>query len=380
MKRGRFSTKPLRPTRSSARASTPRRRRHSATATWSGSPAILAAAQRSPPAWLRGARAARRARLRATVAALSPESSIGKAASRRRSDSLPCGEHGLRGRHLVTGALPPHACARPRRLGQVAAAEAVAREALATVEKTDLLELHGDTLLDLGHVLRAARRPIESGVRGAGARSTSAEGALVCAEWARALLGAGVTRRMPSRSATRAVDRPRRQGRHVERRPGDGLEAPHVAEADPFDHGLGDRVDRRAVEQDLVVGGVELQQPVDERVQGLRLGLQVPVELPGRIDLPEDERGRRVRLVPRRSSCRLVALPAVLAGVDAQVREEAVLGGDGRQHPRRVAPPCAPGARPRATGRRRRPDARRTPRRHARPPRTAARISSTMSA
>ena len=43
-------------------------------------------------------------------------------------------------------------------LGQVTQAENAAREALATVETTDLLDLHGDTLLDLGHVLRAAGR------------------------------------------------------------------------------------------------------------------------------------------------------------------------------------------------------------------------------
>ena len=73
-------------------------------------------------------------------------------------------------------------------------AEAICRDALARVERTDLLDLHGDTLLDLGHVLRAGGREEES--------KECAEQALFLYErrrtssrpsWARAFLEAGVT-------------------------------------------------------------------------------------------------------------------------------------------------------------------------------------------
>jgi tetratricopeptide (TPR) repeat protein len=78
--------------------------------------------------------------------------------------------------------------------GRVADAEEVAREALATVEKTDLLDLHGDTLLDLGHVLRAAGRPDESRACVEQALSLYERKAnLVSAEWARAFLGSAVS-------------------------------------------------------------------------------------------------------------------------------------------------------------------------------------------
>ena len=78
--------------------------------------------------------------------------------------------------------------------GRIGDAEAICRDALARVERTDLLDLHGDTLLDLGHVLRAGGREEES--------RECAEQALflyerkanvVSAGWARAFLEAGVT-------------------------------------------------------------------------------------------------------------------------------------------------------------------------------------------
>ncbi len=78
--------------------------------------------------------------------------------------------------------------------GRVAEAEAVGREALATVERTDLLDLHGDTLLDLGHVLRSAGRDDEAKECAEQALVLYERKAnLVSAEWARTFPGAGVT-------------------------------------------------------------------------------------------------------------------------------------------------------------------------------------------
>ncbi|HEV8100110.1 MAG TPA: hypothetical protein VGP56_13240, partial [Gaiellaceae bacterium] len=48
------------------------------------------------------------------------------------------------------------------RRGELAQAEALAREAVGIVEQTDLLNTHGDTLADLGEVLALAGRPAEA--------------------------------------------------------------------------------------------------------------------------------------------------------------------------------------------------------------------------
>jgi tetratricopeptide (TPR) repeat protein len=48
------------------------------------------------------------------------------------------------------------------RRGELAEAEALAREAVAVAERTDLLNTHGDTLADLGDVIALAGRPAEA--------------------------------------------------------------------------------------------------------------------------------------------------------------------------------------------------------------------------
>ena len=48
------------------------------------------------------------------------------------------------------------------RRGELAEAEALAREAVAVAETTDLLNTRGDTLADLGEVLALAGRPGEA--------------------------------------------------------------------------------------------------------------------------------------------------------------------------------------------------------------------------
>ena len=49
------------------------------------------------------------------------------------------------------------------RRGDLSEAEALAREAVALAERTDLLNTHGDTLADLGEVLVLAGRTDEAG-------------------------------------------------------------------------------------------------------------------------------------------------------------------------------------------------------------------------
>ena len=63
------------------------------------------------------------------------------------------------------------------RRGELAEAEALAREAVALAERTDLLNTHGDTLADLGEVLALAGRPDEAvAVFDAGGGDLRAEG------------------------------------------------------------------------------------------------------------------------------------------------------------------------------------------------------------
>ena len=62
------------------------------------------------------------------------------------------------------------------RRGELAAAEALAREAVALADETDFTVLRGDAFMDLADVLRTAGRETESGVRGAGARAVRAKG------------------------------------------------------------------------------------------------------------------------------------------------------------------------------------------------------------
>ena len=79
--------------------------------------------------------------------------------------------------------------------GKTVEAEEVAREALGIVELTDLLELHGDALLDLGEVLRSPVARRVAGERRGGARLLSPQGQR----------GRGRSRPRPARApATRA--------------------------------------------------------------------------------------------------------------------------------------------------------------------------------
>jgi Flp pilus assembly protein TadD len=79
--------------------------------------------------------------------------------------------------------------------GRLAEAESVAREALIRVEETDILDLRGDALLDLGIVLRTAQRDDEARACVEQALALyEQKGNLVAVEHARSLLGTPVTR------------------------------------------------------------------------------------------------------------------------------------------------------------------------------------------
>ena len=79
--------------------------------------------------------------------------------------------------------------------GSTADAETDARDALSVVAQTDLLDLHGDVLLDLGDVLWSdgrddeARTCVEQAVG-----FYERKGNIVSAESARGLLGARISR------------------------------------------------------------------------------------------------------------------------------------------------------------------------------------------
>jgi hypothetical protein len=78
--------------------------------------------------------------------------------------------------------------------GRHADAEELARAAVAVVEETDLLDLHGDALLELAEVLRLAGREPEA--RDEAERSLALyelKGNTVAADRARALLAAAAT-------------------------------------------------------------------------------------------------------------------------------------------------------------------------------------------
>ena len=212
-------------------------------------------------------------------------------------------------------------------------AETVGREALATVERTDLLDLHGDTLLDLGHVLRAAGRDEEAKAcaerrsRSTSERRTWSPPSGRAASWAL---------RSPGRDSEPAghvgIDGARRERRDVERRGRRLVERGQGVQSDALDDRVGNRVERGAVEDGLMVGGVELQQAFAEHTQATRLGIEIPGELPDRVDLPEHDRCGWIEKVPseqQRGS--LVALPAVLSRVDPEVGDQAALGGNRRQ-------------------------------------------------
>jgi len=73
-------------------------------------------------------------------------------------------------------------------------AEAKAREALAIVDRTDLLDLRGDVLLDLGDVLRRAGREDEARECSEQALALyERKGDIVSSDKARAILGASIT-------------------------------------------------------------------------------------------------------------------------------------------------------------------------------------------
>ena len=84
-----------------------------------------------------------------------------------------------------------------------------------------------------------------------------------------------------------------------------------------------------------MLGRIELAEHLRQRLEAARVGFEVPVELPDPVHLPEHEPGRRVGTeAVEEEAGRLPALPAPLARVDAQIGDEAVLGGDGREHAR----------------------------------------------
>ena len=81
------------------------------------------------------------------------------------------------------------------RQGRGEEAEALAREAVRLVERTDLLTHHGDALLDLAEVLRLDPRPAAQEGRVLALKAVAMyeqKGNLVSAERARALLSAPV--------------------------------------------------------------------------------------------------------------------------------------------------------------------------------------------
>ena len=124
------------------------------------------------------------------------------AGTSRRPSARPRGRGDrVRARPLVAGALRLTR-ARLRDAGRPDEAETRARDALATVEPTDLLDLHGDALLDLAHVLRSAGRFDESSECVEAALALYERKAnIVSAEWARAYSARGHVGVTPSRSA-----------------------------------------------------------------------------------------------------------------------------------------------------------------------------------
>ena len=184
-----------RPTRSSAGVSTRPPRRHSATATWSGSPATsqppsarFEVASRSSSASASSAPAPSMAALESRILHRQGRLRGGGAIRRdRRGD-------GLRGRHLVAGALASHARTSPRRLG-AGARRGGGREGGAGDRRADRPPRPPRRHAARSRPrLRAAGRPEESRACAEQALSLyESKANLVSAEWARAFLGAEVT-------------------------------------------------------------------------------------------------------------------------------------------------------------------------------------------
>ena len=104
---------------------------------------------------------------------------------------------------------------------------------------------------------------------------------------------------------------------------------------------LRDRVGRRLVDDHLVVRAVGPGERPREDLHAARVpeGPGPEVRDADAADLPEQERARRVvPAVPDEEIGRFEALAAPLAGVEAEVGDQAVLGGDAGEHDRLVAP------------------------------------------
>ena len=254
--------------------------------------------------------------------------------------------------------------------GRVAEAESVAREALAIVEQTDLLDLHGDTLLDLGHVLRAAGRAEES--------KACAEQALVALRDARAnLVSAELGARLPRRARSRRPER--RAARPSPGRPAAAAAAARRASAPARSRARHRRRAACARSPARRPGRATRSRrrprapPGRARAAARRARAAPPARGRGSSRSSRSRRPARGRARPsdrcgaaQEQLGRLVALPAVLAGIDAEIGEEAVLRGDRRAASAPGSPPRARAGPPRATARRRRRDGRRTRRRRAR--------------
>jgi hypothetical protein len=101
---------------------------------------------------------------------------------------------------------------------------------------------------------------------------------------------------------------------------------------------LRDGVRRRLVDDQLVLGGIGVREPLAESFEGERRTRGGGRKLTEKADLPEDEENGDVDLPAVEEKCgRLVRLAARLGGVEPQIRDEAVLRRDAREHARTKA-------------------------------------------
>ena len=252
--------------------------------------------------------------------------------------------------------------------GEHEQAEALARETVALLEPTDGLDLRGGALADLAEVLLAAGRTEDaSGAAAERSSSTSARGT-----WPPRRMCGGGSRPLGRRQAQplqhrrvgrRRLERGDVQGRHRGHVPGG-----EVGERETAHQRVEADVRRRLVEHDLVVGRVQLEQPLDEDGEPGRLRLRRRRVAADRAHLPEDERRGRVDDAPADEEVgRLVASGSPAAPDRSRGRRT----GSPRRRPPAASgpgnPPLEPGGPPRATERRRPPGGRRRRRRPACP-------------